>query len=71
MALLFLIVLFVICVGGGYLISVTLFDFFVKTSKKPTIHTHTHHHYYNTENHLHITKDDFKNLIDTSHNQSP
>lgn len=67
MAILFLILLFIICVGGCYWLSVNVFDAIFKTSNKTIIHNH----YYTTENHLHVSKDDLQDIIDTSHIQSP
>ena len=70
MGFLFLIILFIFCVGGCWAVATAigyiLFPDREEAHKPPTIHNH----YYHTEQHLHITKDDL-NITDTSRNQSP
>ncbi len=70
-ALIFIIVVFIICVGGCWLIFTVIGSFLFpsennpnKVNNKPPI---IHNHYYHNENHLHITKED---LTDISRNQS-
>lgn len=67
-AILFLIILFTVCVGGCWLFFTTIGDLLFpereETYKPPTIHNH----YYHNENHLHVTQ---KELTDISHNRFP
>ncbi len=62
-----IIVLFVVFVGGGWLIG-KLFGnlLFPKTDTFKPGKTEIHNHYHTTENHLHISKEDLKSLTDKS-----
>lgn len=61
-AILFIIILFVICVGGCWLVFTSIGNaIFPNIQPKQTIHNH----YYTTENHLHVSKEDLKEITGT------
>jgi hypothetical protein len=59
--------LFIVFVVGGWLVGKTIGELlFPKTDNFKPGKTEIHNHYYKTENHLHVTKDDLKSLSDKS-----
>lgn len=64
-AIIVIILLFVVCVGGCTWLSLAIFDSIFGTSERPPKTPTIHNHYYHTENHLHVNKDDLQNFIDT------
>lgn len=69
LAIFFVIGLFTVCVGGCYLIFNSLGEAIFPSNppkEKPPI---VHNHYYHNEQHLHITPEELKKLIDTSRNR--
>lgn len=67
-AVLFVIILFIVCVGGCWAVFTALGNALFpdkETLYKPPI---IHNHYYHTEQHLHVSKEDLTSIIDTSYN---